>query len=274
MDSSIGATRSLAPIATAVGFMIAFASCTAPRAQMADVNSAARSNDPHAGPLWSYEGATGPESWGSLSSEFSLCAAGHKQSPINITAAVVARLQALQFEYHPARAVVTNNGHTVQASFAPGNSVRVGNDQYSLLQFHYHHPSEHLIGDVALPLEVHLVHRNAAGQLAVVGVLFEEGGTPNAALNAMLQAEPKEVGREATVQIDPAELLPQDHSYFTYDGSLTTPPCSEAVKWIVLGARESVTHEQIIALQHLVAPNARPVQKIGDKGIRASAPQR
>jgi carbonic anhydrase len=193
------------------------------------------------------------------------CTLGTEQSPIHISSAEAKRtpLPALAFDYHASKATVEHRGHAVQVNLTEDNALRLGDVDYKLLQFHYHHPSEHLIDGKAAPLEVHLVHQNAAGNLAVVGVLFHEG-----AANPALATKLASIGKDATV--DPRELLPADLGYFAYNGSLTTPPCSEGVKWLVLARPMTASAEQLAALQKQVEPNARAPQKVNERLIERS----
>jgi carbonic anhydrase len=193
------------------------------------------------------------------------CAIGSEQSPIHIasSAAVRTPLPALEFTYHASKATVENHGHAVQVDFAEDNLLRLGGVEYKLLQFHYHHPAEHVIDGRTAPVEVHLVHRNEQGNLAVVGVLFEEG-----AANPALAVKLASIGGAAT--IDPRDLLPAGLGYFSYAGSLTTPPCSEGVKWIVLAQPMTASADQIAAMKKQVEPNARPVQKTNERLIERS----
>jgi carbonic anhydrase len=193
------------------------------------------------------------------------CTVGTEQSPIHIssTEAKRTRLPALVFDYHASKVSVEHVGHALQVNFKEDNGLRLGDVDYKLLQFHYHHPSEHVIDGKAAPLEVHLVHQDADGNLAVVGVLIREG-----AANPALATKLASIGKDATV--DPRELLPADLGYFTYNGSLTTPPCTEGVKWLVLAKPMTAGAEQIAALKKQVEPNARAVQKVNERLIERS----
>jgi carbonic anhydrase len=216
----------------------------------------AQSVDAH----WSYEGDLGPAAWGTLEPEYAACSSGKEQSPIDLTAAKQETQPPvpLRFAYHPAPGTTTNNGHAIEVSFAAGDTLDVGGVPYRLLQFHYHHPSEHTINGRGAPLEIHFVHRNEAGQLAVLGGLVREGAR-NSGLGAFLAAP----GSAAT--LDVTTLLPPDRSHFAYPGSLTTPPCTEGVTWLVLASGITADHDQLEALRHLVPSNARPLQKLGGR---------
>jgi carbonic anhydrase len=192
-----------------------------------------------------------------------VCETGHEQSPIDIGRSTLARLPALQFRYRPASVTVSNSGHAVTATLRDTSVLRIGDVDYRLLQFHYHHPAEHLVDGKAAPIEVHLVHQNARGQLAVMGVLFSEGKA-NEALTSLVRG----VGSTAT--IDPRGLLPPRKVYTTYAGSLTTPPCTEDVKWMIFEQPMTASREQMEQMRSLVPSNARPIQARGARKVEKS----
>lgn len=215
---------------------------------------------------WGYEGPSAPENWGSLSFEFAACASGKNQSPIDLTAAVDAALPGLEFHYEDAPLDVVNNGHTVQYSYGRHGGLAIDGVTYDLVQFHFHAPSENLIEGDSFPLEVHLVHADAAGNLAVVAVMFDEG-RPNPFIDLLWKEMPDaSSGAFSTsdVMINAGNLLPKGRHYYRYSGSLTTPPCSEGVKWIVL--REPLQVSKVQVEQFLAAVgqqhNNRPVQPL------------
>jgi carbonic anhydrase len=219
---------------------------------------------------WAYEGEAGPENWGSLSVKFALCADGTMQSPIELAVAVREDIPDLSFDYHESPLAIYNNGHTIQAAYAPGSSVTIGDKTYDLVQFHFHAHSEHTIGGETYPMEMHLVHRAADQSLAVVGVFLEEGEA-NPAYDAIFANLPTAESEEAEavegVTVDAAALLPEDHTYFAYDGSLTTPECTEGVEWNVLTQPVQVSAEQIAAFTAIHDGNYRPVQPLGDRDV-------
>ena len=155
-----------------------------------------------------------------------------------------------------------NNGHTIQVNAEPGSACLIGGTRYELLQFHLHHPSEHLLGGKNFDLECHFVHRSSAGALAVSGVFFRPGAT-NAALKAFFDAMPAKQGPEVLAggTVDVAAVLPKNRGYFRYMGSLTTPPCSEGLTWTVHNEPVEASVEQIKQFAVLFPSNARPVQK-------------
>ncbi len=221
-------------------------------------------------PHWTYEGEEGPDHWGELMADYETCSTGTHQSPIDIVAPTSESLTDIAFNYEPTDLVIKNNGHTIQVDYAEGSSITVDGTEYMLKQFHFHHPSEHTIAGVIYPMEMHLVHADADGNLAVVGVLIKEGAADNdafASVWANLPAEEMEPTSIDYETVDAAELLPTDHSYDTYSGSLTTPPCSENVKWLVLTTPIELSVEQISAFTDIFELNARPVQPLNDRSV-------
>lgn len=214
---------------------------------------------------WTYEGEEGPEHWGSLKSAYALCGTGTTQSPINITTAVVsADIGDITFSYAPSALKMYNNGHTAEVDYDEGSFIVYNGIQYNLVQFHFHHHSEHTINGVTSPLEVHFVHRSADQALAVVGVMMNEGETHSEAFANVFAHLTTEVTEHATpidgVTINAADMLPDEKTYYTYTGSLTTPPCSEGVRWLLLDTPITVSAAQIEAFSAIFELNARPVQ--------------
>ena len=220
---------------------------------------------------WSYAGDTGPDTWASLDTASQTCAAGTQQSPIDIGEATRAQLPVLNIAWARHAESIVNNGHTIQLNCAEGSTLGLGKEKYSLLQFHFHRPSEHLINGKRFAMEVHFVHRNAAGALAVVGVLMATG-RPNPVFNKIVTTMPHEQGPPvaADATIDPTRLLPGRRSYYTYAGSLTTPPCSETVTWLVLTDAIQVAETDVAAFAKLYAMNARPPQKLDRRFVLRS----
>jgi carbonic anhydrase len=219
---------------------------------------------------WDYGSALGPAHWGSLKPEFAQCRSGHHQSPIDIERPVKADLPALKFDYHPSPLRIVDNGHTIMVDYAPGSSLRVGDRQYALKQFHFHRPSEESVHGRRSEMSVHLVHADASGQLAVVAILLERG-LEQPLLRELWNDLPKEKEREevrADVRIDVTQLLPSERAYYTFEGSLTTPPCSENVTWYVLKQPVSVSPDEIERFAKLYRDNARPVQVLNDRVVK------
>lgn len=227
--------------------------------------SPAKSTAPH----WAYEGAEGPEHWGELDPKFSACAIGKNQSPVNLTNPTSAKLDPLRFEYKAQGYQVVNNGHTIQVDFAEGSSISVGGHQFGLKQFHVHSPSENQINGKSFPMEAHFVHADDKGNLAVVAVMFEEGKA-NAELGKAWQVMPKEAGGKVALvkNILASAIMPKDKSYYRFSGSLTTPPCTEGVIWLVLKYPVTVSKEQIEEFTHVMHHhNNRPVQPLNSRLI-------
>jgi carbonic anhydrase len=230
--------------------------------------AAQESHPPH----WSYSGPEGPAHWGSLDPEYSACSLGHTQSPINIAHAKPADLPALRFDYKATPLSIIDNGHTIQVNFAPGSTLTVGDKTYTLKQFHFHHPSEEHVNGAGFPLVAHLVHQDSEGHLAVVAVLFEEGEA-NALINSLWSNIPANKGKAEevpSVSVQALDLLPAERSYFTYTGSLTTPPCSEGVIWYVLKSHPTVSAQQIATFSKIYPMNARPIQARNGRSILES----
>ena len=214
---------------------------------------------------WEYTGVTAPDTW-------QLCSAdcgGQAQSPVDIANAVADNnLNALVADYQAAPIGLRNNGHTIQFDYGAGSTLNVNGEDYELLQFHFHALSEHTVSGQQYPLEVHLVHQNAAGALAVVGVFFEPG-SDNAFLENFagnLPASENDTYDSADM-VNPEDMLPTDDGYYTYDGSLTTPPCSEVVTWLVMKSPVEASSGQIQEMQDVLQNNYRPVQALNGRGI-------
>jgi len=222
-------------------------------------------------PHWSYEGAAGPTAWGVLKPEFGLCANGQRQSPIDIRGGLAVDLEPVKFDYRPSAFSVVDNGHTVQVNLPPGNAIEVGGRRYELVQFHFHRPSEERIDGRQFEMSLHLVHKDPSGRLAVVGVLLGKGPA-HPAVQTVWNNLPLERNEEAPAraQIDPSHLLPEDRRYFTYMGSLTTPPCSEGVQWVVMRTPVTATPEQIELFARIYPMNARPAQPVAGRRIMQS----
>ena len=217
---------------------------------------------------WGYTAPSGPESWSELKSEYRLCTSGKEQSPIDIHDTVQAGVDPPTFTYRPSTATVLNNGHTIQVSPQEPGGITLASGAYSLVQMHFHTPSEEKIQGRSYPLNAHLVHRNTAGELAVVALLFEEGAH-NPTLEPILTAMPKSAGGTATLDtLNIADLLPATHNTYSYLGSLTTPPCTEGVRWHVLTTAVQISRVQLEAFQALYPMNARPVQPLNGRSVQ------
>jgi carbonic anhydrase len=223
---------------------------------------------------WSYHGSTGPTRWGNLEHEFTTCALGKYQSPIDIKASSVkkADLAPIKFDYKPSALKIIDNGHTIQVNYDPGSTITVGTRQYQLVQFHFHRPSEEKLDGKAFDMVVHLVHRDSDGKLAVVAVLVRNGHA-NPLIETLWSHLPSDKGAEQVIQatqIDAAALLPSDRTYYTFAGSLTTPPCSENVTWFVLRNPVEFSGQEIARFAKLYPMNARPVQPLNGRVVETS----
>ena len=220
---------------------------------------------------WSYAGMSGPQAWGRLKPEYRTCATGQRQSPIDIRDGIALDLEAPQFDYRPGRLSVIDTGHTVQVNAAPGNTLQIGGRRYALRQFHFHRPSEERINGRQFEMDVHLVHQDGEGRLAVVAVLLERGEA-QPLLQTLWKHLPLEKHEEVAVEqpIDPLQLLPADRRYYSYMGSLTTPPCSEGVLWLVMQQPLTLSAPQIDAFSRLYPMNARPMQRAAGRIIQQS----
>jgi carbonic anhydrase len=214
-------------------------------------------------PHWGYTGDQGPSHWGEIAPEFATCKDGQAQSPIDISYGRRADFQPLSFQYRSDALAVTNNGHGIQVDSGPGSFLLIDGHEFALKEFHFHTPSEHSIQGVKADMELHLVHRDAKGKTAVVAVLLQGGRRINSVLKRIVESMPAVPGESfygRQVAINPVFLLPQDRSYFYYPGSLTTPPCSEGVDWLVMSQPVEVDASLIAAFRQVMGANARPAQ--------------
>lgn len=237
-------------------------------------SAATAAQDHKSAPEWSYSGPNGPDHW---ADNYPDC--GRKdQSPINITTAQSAQLPEIQFHYHASPLFIMNNGHTIQISYppkeTPDNTIDIGGEEYRLVQFHFHQPSEEQLHGHATEMVVHLVHQHGEGaelRLAVVSVLLRLGGE-NPLIHTLWQHIPADVSHEPVkvpdVQINAADLVPTGHGYYTYLGSLTTPPCTEIVTFYILKAATSVSPQQVDTFKKYYSGNARPVQPLNERKVQ------
>lgn len=232
--------------------------------------SSASASAAHAdsGPHWSYGGDTGPEYWAKLNPEWKQCAAGKEQSPINLVGGFANGGPALQTAYKAAMASVVNNGHTIQVNLTDAGDATLDGKRYNLVQFHFHTPSEEQINGRPADLEAHLVHKSDDGKLLVVAVLLNRG-KDNLVLKPVLDSLPKQPDESHPLAkpFDPAKLLPASKGFYHYEGSLTTPPCTEGVQWFVMKQIGSLSPGQLQAFTSLYPYNARPVQPVNGREI-------
>jgi carbonic anhydrase len=226
---------------------------------------------PKHGTVWSYEGELGPSNWSRINVDWAKCGTGSRQSPIDVRDGIKVNLEQISFDYHPSSFNEVNNGHTIQVTVGSGNFITVGNQTYELEQFHFHRPSEERINGKGTEMVMHLVHRSAEGKIAIVAVLLERGA-PHSLMQTIwdnLPLEKQEVVAPAIV-IDPKDALPDRREYFTYMGSLSEPPCSEGVLWLVFKQPRQASPAQMALFSRLYPLNARPVQSTAGRMIKES----
>lgn len=239
----------------------------APAEAKADGHGKPGEKTAHAGPHWDYEGEMGPENWGK---EFPTCAKGKSQSPLDIKGPFEKVKMSIAPDYKNGQLKVLNNGHTIQVNVEPGSKVRIDGKPYDLLQFHFHKPSEELIDGKPAAMVIHFVHKNAEGQLAVIGVLLKEGNE-NPGIKTIWSNLPATAGAEVVpdkVMFNPANLLPPEFDFYTYEGSLTTPPCTEKVKFFIMKSQVNIGRDQVGAFPF--KKNARPVQPLNGRVIQTN----
>jgi carbonic anhydrase len=223
----------------------------------------------HAPHEWTYKGAEGPKEWGKLDPAFTACTSGRSQSPINIQDTKKGDLPALKFDYKAVPLNITDNGHSIQVTYTPGSTLTIGDKTYNLRQFHFHHPSEEHVRGHGYDMVAHLVHTDEAGHYAVVAILLERG-KPNALIDSLWKNIPTEKEKPVDVPdvtINIQDLLPADHGYYTYDGSLTIPPCSEGVTWYVLKTPVTISEAQFERFAKLYPSDARPIQPANHRAV-------
>ena len=246
-----------------LGTGLALSGCATPQAAHPPAT------DEHTHAHWSYEGATGPSHWGSLQPAFALCATGTNQSPIDLAQPVQGDIPDLKFTYQPSAVEVVNNGHTIQVNCPPGSSMELEGTTYHLVQFHFHAPSEHRVDGRHAAAEMHLVHTSEDGRLAVVGVLIQEGAEHPAFAPVWTNLTGlTSVSSTRAASLYPLDLLPADRRTIRYDGSLTTPPGTEGVRWNVLVEPVFLSKAQLAAFKGIYQGNNRPVQKLNGRVIR------
>lgn len=225
-------------------------------------------------PGWGYDAHDGPDVWGRLDPAYATCSLGAEQSPIDLTGARPAALEPVEFDYRRAEATIENTGHGIQVNPVPGSGITLDGVRYELRQFHFHHRSEHTVEGEGLALEMHLVHEDANGSLAVVGVLFEEGDA-NEALAPVWARFPTDPSppRPMPEELDLAALLPDPRTMWRYEGSLTTPPCTEGVAWVIFAETLALSAGQIEAFAAIYPNNRRPVQPLGQRALHLVRPE-
>ena len=218
---------------------------------------------------WGYSGEGAPQNWGKLDQEFAACSRGKTQSPIDVAGTAKSDLKPLAFDYRGGTAEILNNGHTVQVDYQPGSTLTAGGRRFELKQFHFHAPSENTFNGRHFPLEGHLVHADKDGKLAVVAVMFDKGAA-NPLLAALWKTMPAKEGDKKVLaeQRSALELLPAERDYYQFTGSLTTPPCSEGVLWLVIRKPATASKAQLEAFKKTMGfANNRPVQPLNARQV-------
>jgi carbonic anhydrase len=268
-----GAMRLRPPIAAVVPLAVFVASC----ASRHSAPPAAHGAVEHA-PHWDYGPDHGPAHWSSLDPANATCASGTRQSPIDIVPGDVARAAAagvteLRAVHRDHAADVVHNGHTVQVNDPGAETLTIAGQPYTLVQYHFHSPSENTVAGRRFPLEMHLVHRSSGGALAVLGVLVEEGAE-NPAFAPLWSRLPRQAGEEIHlehVSVDVDAMLPRERAAWRFDGSLTTPPCTEGVTWLVFARPVALSARQIAAFRGVMDGNSRPVQPRNGRALASVA---
>ncbi len=218
---------------------------------------------------WEYAGDKGPQHWGKLSPEFSACSMGKNQSPINLGGFIEADLQPIGFDYKAGGNEIVNNGHSVQVNYTAGSQISVDDQVFELKQYHFHAPSENHINGKSYPMEAHLVHADKDGNLAVVAVMFEQGKA-NESLARAWELMPQQAGgkHRMTTSLAVDGILPASRDYYRFNGSLTTPPCTEGVRWFVMKQPMTASQAQIAKFAGVLHhPNNRPVQAVNARPV-------
>jgi carbonic anhydrase len=267
-----------------LGFLLTFTSCKQNSNAAADAQTSADSTAQAASARpahWSYSEEGGATNWGNLSPAYALCKEGKHQSPVDIVETQVKGAGTWQLNYKSTSLNIAHtehmddivdNGHTIQVSVDEGSTLTYAGKTYHLKQFHFHTPSEHTINGQHMPMEMHMVHQSDDGALAVVGVLIKEGKEANPNFATIISNFPAAKGESKHITDQHLELdlqMPKDNAAYHYIGSLTTPPCSENVQWLVLHDMLSLSKDQIDAFASRIGPNNRPTQPLNDRFVNA-----
>ncbi len=243
---------------------ILLASCTNTGTTQHSVQNTHNKDKSH----WDYQGENGPLNWAKITPEYNACS-GKNQSPINLTGFIESKLKPIKFHYKKGGNSIINNGHTIQVNYNKGSYINVDGIKFNLAQFHFHAPSENNINGKSYPLEAHLVHIDKNGNLAVVAVMFKEG-RENKALAKAWSKMPQHAGDKHSFEyfVNVNKILPRNHAYYRFNGSLTTPPCTEGVRWLVMKNPITASKAQIKEFEHILHhPNNRPLQPVNARVI-------
>jgi carbonic anhydrase len=226
---------------------------------------------PARGTHWAYEGEYGPANWSKINADWGKCSAGKRQSPIDIRDGIKVDLEQIAFDYHPSSFSEVDNGRTIEVTVGGGNFINVANQTYELQQFHFHRPSEERINGKGAEMVMHLVHKSVEGKLAIIAVLIERG-TQHSLIQTVWNNLPleKHEAVSPSIVLDPNEALPERRDYYTYMGSLSTPPCTEGVLWLVMKQPMPASPAQMALFSRLYPFNARPVQQTHGRVVKES----
>ncbi|RXJ96476.1 hypothetical protein CRV00_02350 [Malaciobacter molluscorum] len=220
---------------------------------------------------WGYAGKEAPINWANLDARYSMCKDGKHQSPINITREDIidSNLGDVTYYDDSIASNFENNGHTLKVNFKSGNMIEYASKEYALLQMHFHTPSENQINGKSFPMEAHFVHKDSKGNLLVIAVMFEITDDSNVIISKLLKNLPSKVGDKKDLKADiyGYDILPEDRDFYSFDGSLTTPPCSEGVKWIVLKNPVNISVSQLEKFKNIMQENNRPIQEQNNRYI-------
>lgn len=224
---------------------------------------------------WSYSGKTGPANWAKLDKDSAVCGEGMAQSPIDIPDAKVRKgdFPTILFNYKPSPLNVVDDGHEIVVKFAPGSAITLEGGRFELVSLNFHKPAEHKVDGKTHAMEAHLIHRAPDGKIATLALLIDQGNKENPVIKAIVANLPREKGQDnsvPSVTINPLELLPDNKDYYGYKGSLTQPPCTENVEWVILKSPITLSADQIARLSHAYPMNARPVQGINGRDVWGS----
>jgi carbonic anhydrase len=217
---------------------------------------------------WSYSGETGPDHWAAMNNDYSACGSGKTQSPIDLKWHKPVKASAMSANYKSSKAFVSDNGHSIQMAFDMGGSIKIKGQTYDLMQVHFHSPSEHTLSGKQFPLEAHFVHKNADGKTVVLAAFFKEG-KENAVITKIWNAIPNPPAPASAndMQISAKDLMPPMKTYYEYTGSMTTPPCTEDIHWMVFNTPLNISKAQIETLHKFHADNNRPTQSLNDRKV-------
>ena len=274
LNSNAPAAARKAPVRKKAAPVAAAASADGNSAQATALAAAVRAGQAPAGgeanePAWAYSGPQGPEQWGKIKPEYSLCGSGKRQSPIDIREGIKVTLDPIQFDYHPTAFRVLDTGRTVQVNVESGNSITINGRRYDLQRIEFRRPSEERVNGRQFEMSAHLVHKDMEGRLAVIAVLMDQGADhPMVQLVWNSLPLEKHTDQASAVLLDMAQMLPEQKQYQTYMGSLTAPPCTEGVLWMVMKQPATLSREQISVFSRLYPMNARPIQPTSGRLIK------